>query len=445
MFSLFFRSHKTLSFILCENNEKMKNIFKTKPPVPERVEPVKYGSDSASSDAGTEDLTWSSEASRVSTHSATESVGVYHKDSTVFLLSQPSSVSSLQEDDDAFGPTPVIGILSQPRIASDTEETEFVIAASYSKWAEAAGARVMPIPWDATVQMVQAIFPKINGVLFPGGNSILPVAAKEIWRLANEANDRGDFFPIWGTCLGYEYLLMLASGKKEFILEGGYDSHNVSWPVTLTPPASDIYANRIIREIVTNQPVTMNNHEFGLKPETFERCPGLRDMFQITSVNTDRKGTPFVSTIESRDPHRYPYYGVQYHPEKNAYEYATFPGTNVPFEQINHSADAVYFSFHLASFFVELARKNKKLSGVLPEPIVEGGDGSVDEDEFPLIHKYEIRSGFKFQQYYIIPAVGCRNIDGATDAPFTGKDFSWRLDTYLEDHVGIYKEGYTDE
>ena len=234
------------------------------------------------------------------------------------------AVGTIMNDVDApvankfFGGSPVIGILSQPRISSTTEETEYVIAASYVKWVESAGARVMPIPWDASQNMAEAIFPQINGLMLIGGNSILPSVARVFWNLANQTNAAGGLIPIWGTCLGFEYLLMLASGEDEFVMQGGYQSHNLSCPVDLVDGSpSELYAKPSIREIVTEQPVTMNNHEFGISPEHFERHPGLVNCFRITSVNTDTNTSKrFVSTIESRQPHLYPYYGVQYHPEK---------------------------------------------------------------------------------------------------------------------------------
>ena len=341
--------------------------------------------------------------------------------------------------DKFFGGSPVIGIISQPRISSETEETEYVIAASYVKWVESAGARVMPIPWDATVEMAEAIFPQINGLLLIGGNSILPKVARVFWDLANQTNANGGFFPIWGTCLGFEYLLMLASGEDEFIMQGGYKSHNLSCPVDLVHDnPSELYAKPIIREIVTEQPVTMNNHEFGISPEHFEQHPRLVDCFRITSVNTDTlTNKRFVSTIESQQPHLYPYYGVQYHPEKNAYEYGTEEGTNTPFENINHSADAVYFSFHLASFFVSLARKN----------LIKGQHVySCDTVRFPLVYRYQVGNGIKFTQYYVVPAVGEASAEqNGGVVRFVGKDYSWRLDEYLADHVGIFKTEYTEE
>lgn len=29
-----------------------------------------------------------------------------------------------------------------------------------------------------------------------------------------QANDRGDYFPVWGTCLGFEQLTVLTSGQR---------------------------------------------------------------------------------------------------------------------------------------------------------------------------------------------------------------------------------------
>ena len=45
-------------------------------------------------------------------------------------------------------------------------------------------------------------------------------------------------------------------------------------------------------------------------------------MFHITSTNVDTQNRSFVSTIEAKD---YPFYGVQYHPEKNNFEYGFLP------------------------------------------------------------------------------------------------------------------------
>ena len=59
---------------------------------------------------------------------------------------------------------------------------------------------------------------------------------------------------------------------------------------------------------------------------------------------------------------KYPIFGSQWHPEKNAYEWAMViqaDGQGYPYEAINHSAEAVEIAQYTASFFVAQARKNK--------------------------------------------------------------------------------------
>lgn len=62
----------------------------------------------------------------------------------------------------------------------------------------------------------------------------------------------------------------------------------------------------------------------------------------MLSLNHDRNGTEFISSLESVD---YPFYGVQFHPEKNAYEWKI--GTRIP-----HSKEAVVITQYFADFFV---------------------------------------------------------------------------------------------
>ncbi len=60
--------------------------------------------------------------------------------------------------------SPVIGILTQPIFASN----HTMIAASYVKWLEAGGARSIPIPYDASGELVQDLFAQVkNGIFFP--------------------------------------------------------------------------------------------------------------------------------------------------------------------------------------------------------------------------------------------------------------------------------------
>ncbi len=78
-----------------------------------------------------------------------------------------------------------------------------MIAASYPKWLESAGARTIPVPYDADDALVDEIFQQVNGFFITGGSSPVPNAFRRMWKLAMEANlEHGDYFPLWGTCLG---------------------------------------------------------------------------------------------------------------------------------------------------------------------------------------------------------------------------------------------------
>jgi gamma-glutamyl hydrolase len=289
---------------------------------------------------------------------------------------------------------PIIGILSEPIINQKNNETEFMIAASYVKWLEMSGARSVAIPFDANVEQINMIFSSIDGLLFPGGaGKILPDSARYLWKLAKGTIG----FPIWGTCLGFEYLIMLAS-EDDFILEGGFDAENISLPLTLYNRSKNNKPSELYRKMnmttIQSHNVSMNNHLFGITPSKFASNINLMSIFRITSTSQDRNGRWFVSTIEPQNSSRFPYFGVQYHPEKNTFEYATYPGTDIPFEDIPHETEALELSRHLGLFFVQQVRiqqSQMKRQRMIFTKI------------FPPIYTYERRIGLQFQEYYIIP------------------------------------------
>lgn len=56
------------------------------------------------------------------------------------------------------------------------------------------------------------VYENINGVLLPGGGVDLVTSqysrvAKIFMKYSKKAYDDGEYFPIWGTCLGFEQLL----------------------------------------------------------------------------------------------------------------------------------------------------------------------------------------------------------------------------------------------
>jgi gamma-glutamyl hydrolase len=303
---------------------------------------------------------------------------------------------------------PVVGILSQPFIANkknyknvqdfhnDNDDLlgnkSDYIAASYVKWLEAGGARSIPIPYDADPTLIDDIYTQINAVFLPGGSAPMPPAVPYLLQKIVTSNDRGYYFPVWGTCLGFEFLISHFAASPT-ALQSGFDAENITLALEHVVP-QQLYRHPRTYQTVLERNVTMNNHEQGIEPERFQVDAKLRSLWNVTSINQDANGRPFVSTIEPHDPDRFPMYGVQYHPEKNAFEYATYPGTNIPYENIDHSEAGIAFSMHLARFFVDLVRR-----GQITNPMHEYTKSSL----YPTMNEYPIRTGLKFEQIYILP------------------------------------------
>lgn len=62
----------------------------------------------------------------------------------------------------------------------------------------------------------------------------------------------------------------------------------------------------------------------------------------MLSLNRDKNNLEFISTLEHK---QFPFYGLQFHPEKDLYEWVT--GKNIP-----HGTEATIASQYFANFFV---------------------------------------------------------------------------------------------
>ena len=113
------------------------------------------------------------------------------------------------------------------------------------------------------------------------------------------------------------------------------------------------------------------------------KTAGAMDKFRVLSLNHDWNGVEFISSLESVD---YPFYGVQFHPEKNVYEWNR--ETRIP-----HSKEAVLINQYFADFFINEARKNTNRFE------------TAEEESGSLIYNYPTtytgREGSAFTQCYL--------------------------------------------
>uniref|UniRef100_A0A8C1CDD5 folate gamma-glutamyl hydrolase n=1 Tax=Cyprinus carpio carpio TaxID=630221 RepID=A0A8C1CDD5_CYPCA len=249
---------------------------------------------------------------------------------------------------------PIIGILAQENIKDDPHaQGSSYIAASYVKHLESAGARVVPIHINRTEEEYEKLFNAINGLLLPGGNvdiekSQFTRAARIFYELAIKANDASDYFPIWGTCQGFQQLTVLTSNKNLLTLT---DTKAVALPLTFSPVINGYFF------LLSKHDLLLQNYSSNAK---------LKRFYRVLTTNTDGK-KEFISTMEA---YQYPFYAVQWHPEKSPFEWIEKDG-------MVHTLSAIKATFYTAHFFVSEAMKNHHQFS------------SQSEEEKALIYNYQ--------------------------------------------------------
>lgn len=98
--------------------------------------------------------------------------------------------------------------------------------------------------------------------------------------------------------------------------------------------------------------------------QKFTADPVLLNFYKMLTISADLEGKMFVSGIESKrtlspfhysilssSGRRYPFFGVQWHPEKNGFEWrvnSTYP----------HGRDAIQVAEYMSNFFANQVRQN---------------------------------------------------------------------------------------
>ena len=303
---------------------------------------------------------------------------------------------------------PVVGVFVQrtdtaPRGADEATLSElrghrFYLPASYVSWIGQAGGRVLPVLLDQPRSYYEGVFNVTSGLLFPGGaQGIGPETAYEeegaiLWNLAKASNDAGSAYPIWGTCLGFQEMAILETGDGS-VINRDVRATNAAMSLDIVPGAYD--RSRFLRSLppqvvsdLGSKNVTFNYHVHGILADEFNANARLRSFFRPISYNAipgDDRGRSFVSTMEARD---YPFYGVQWHPEKNNFEWSMADGH---YSEIPHTAAAVAVSAATAHFFLG---ETRRCTHVFPE-----------ERRNDLVYSatmvYSGGDGWAFQQIYV--------------------------------------------
>ncbi|XP_051135511.1 gamma-glutamyl hydrolase 2-like, partial [Andrographis paniculata] len=284
--------------------------------------------------------------------------------STAATILMPWEVDSFEAvprcpaEDPSINYRPVVGILSHPgdgasgRLTNATNAS--YIAASYVKFVESAGARVIPLIYNEPEEVIYKKLNLVNGVIFTGGSAKSGRYAdvvESIFKRSLKKNDAGEHFPLLAICLGFELLTVIVSQDRS-ILERFNARDQASklqflQNVNLNETVFERFPPVLLKKLST-ECLVMQNHRYGISPEKFQKTGSLCSFFNILTTSTDEDGKTYVSTVQAQ---RYPVTAVQWHPEKNAFEWGL--------SRIPHSEDAVQVTQNVANFFVREARMSK--------------------------------------------------------------------------------------
>ncbi|KAM3287093.1 gamma-glutamyl hydrolase 2 [Capsicum chacoense] len=273
------------------------------------------------------------------------------------LMSTVNSQLNCPATDPAINYRPVIGIVSHPgdgasgRLNSSSDVS--YIAASYVKFAEMGGARVIPIIYTDPPEIINQKLNLVNGIIFTGGRTKKGPyfeVVKGIFEKVLEKNDAGEHFPLLAICLGFELITMIIS-KDNNILEEFSASHQASTVqfvenIKLEGTVFGRFPPALLEKMTTHC-LVMQNHRFGISPEGLQANKDLCSFFRILTTSVDKENKVYVSSMQAQ---RYPVTALQWHPEKAVFEWGS--------SQIPHTEDAIQVTQNVANYFVSEARKS---------------------------------------------------------------------------------------
>jgi gamma-glutamyl hydrolase len=225
----------------------------------------------------------------------------------------------------------MIGIITAPNFKQDIHCGKSYMYDVYIKWIEMSGENAILIPYTIEKNKLIQLLNRVNGVVWVGGyiedrtihttaqyNKLIDTLFYTYQHVINE-NNKGNYYPLWGICLGFEILVMFV--KKQEQLEKSVISNSKQgvYPCLFTKEKSrlkDWFSPYMISQM-KHYNCVYHSHNNGV------------DTVPLEQVRIVCKTKSYIEAIEFID---YPIYGTLFHLEqpktelgiKIAYQFSLF-------------------------------------------------------------------------------------------------------------------------
>jgi len=278
---------------------------------------------------------------------------------------------------------PVIAVISQPATTYNTKFPDAgnnwsEVVGSYVDWVQQTGAEVALIPFDMPWEVLTQVLAMTNGMVLPGGAAELVEFEKknattdyqnrihDIIGWAKKQNSGKGYYPVWGTCLGFEELVIHFNENSGHALQNGFDDKAKYHEVDLKPEfwKSKFFGHLSVSEDlikgVFNKPIAYYYHSEGIAVDHFQATPALSKHLTLLGSSKTDASREFGAIFESKD---FPMYFVQFHPEKHQFE------KREAYKPMDRSQNTIKVMSSFIFKLVDLARKNAKPLDMIPSNI----------------------------------------------------------------------------
>ncbi len=209
-----------------------------------------------------------------------------------------------------------VGILTIPHSFSTKYGTSHIMKA-YADGLEKQGVTVIPIPYDTPHP--DLYYSILNGLIIPGGETVFllqqPTLLQTVQRFFTLSLRSGEYFPIWGTCFGFELIMSLIGSIYRFESIVDHQRRSIEWTDEGKKSRMYRWLSKKNADAFEDYARTAQNHEYGISPIRFLRNDRLRRFFRLIATARNDEGQTYVAAIEAK---KWPIYGVMWHPERQS-------------------------------------------------------------------------------------------------------------------------------